>query len=101
MLLTMFTTPLDMGKKISGAETGVLSYREFCMLLKNGQDLIWYSSIIDFFLMLGRCRYQEAEYILKDIGELTHYIDHAVSGGDSIEQKMQAERDAADRRTEI
>lgn len=44
---------------------------------------------------------QEAEYILKDIGELTHYIDHAVSGGDSIEQKMQAERDAADRRTEI
>lgn len=75
--------------------------REFCMLLKNGQDLIWYSSIIDFFLRLGRGRYQEAEYILKDIGELTHYIDHAVSGGDSIEQKMQAERDAADRRTEI
>lgn len=26
-----------------------------------------------------------AEYILKDIEELTHYIDHAVSGGDSIE----------------
>ena len=42
-----------------------------------------------------------AEYILKDIEELTHYIDHAVSGGDSIEQKMQAERDAADRKPEI
>ena len=96
-----YVIQMDMGKKISGAETGVLSYREFCMLLKNGQDLIWYSSIIDFFLRLGRGRYQEAEYILKDIGELTHYIDHAVSGGDSIEQKMQAERDAADRRTEI
>lgn len=96
-----YVIQMDMGKKISGAETGVFSYREFCMLLKNGQDLIWYSSIIDFFLRLGRGRYQEAEYILKDIGELTHYIDHAVSGGDSIEQKMQAERDAADRRTEI
>ena len=90
-----YVIQMDTGKKISSAETGVLSYREFCMLLKNEQDLVWYSSIIDFFLGLGRGRYREAEYILKDIEELTHYIDHAVSGGDSIEQKMQAEREHA------
>lgn len=69
------------------------------MLLKNRQDLVWYSSIIDFFLEMGRGKCWEAEYILEDIEELTHYIDHAVSGGDSIEQKMQAEREAVDRGT--
>ena len=92
-----YVIQMDIGKKIYNAETGVLSYREFCMLFKNEQDLVWYSSIIDFFLALGRGGYQKAEYILKDIEELTHYIDYAVSGDGSIEQKMRAEQEVSDK----
>ena len=63
--------------------------------LPHNKDTALIRPIIDFFLALGRGGYQKAGYILKDIEELTHYIDHAVSGGDSIEQKMQAEREHA------
>lgn len=72
-------------------EQRVLSYREFCELLKNKENFKWYKSLIAYYLRIGRGEYKEMKYLLVHISQLSRYLDNLVKGGDSIKQKILAE----------
>ncbi len=71
-------------------EERVMTYKEFCTLLKDKENFIWYQSLIDFYLNIGNDR-QRQQILLGHIKELAELFDKAVSGGDSVRQKMLAE----------
>lgn len=72
-------------------ENRVLTYREFCMLLKNEEIFKWYQSLIDFYLRIGNGESDQQRVLLVHIKELAQFLDEMVFGGDSIKQKMLAE----------
>lgn len=78
-------------------EQRVITYREFCELLQKEENVIWFESLIKYFIRISSGQYNETEYIIADIMELTKYLDNIVSGGDSIKQKVQAEQEVAER----
>lgn len=78
-------------------EQRLITYREFCEVVKDKANLCWYKPLITYFLRIASGEYHETQYILKDIKEFTKYLDEIVSGGDSIEQKILAEKEVAER----
>lgn len=90
-----YVIQMDIGKKFYvKEEKRILTYREFCKLLRNKDDLEWYKKLIDFYLRIGKGEYKQAEYLLIHIKELAKFLDRIVSGGDSIRQKGLAEKEA-------
>lgn len=76
-------------------EQRLITYREFCGEVKENLD--WYKPLITYFLRIADGEYQETQYILEDIKEFTEYLDEIVSGGNSIQQKILAEKEVAER----
>lgn len=72
-------------------ENRVISYREFCTLLKRKEDFSWYQSLIDYYLRIGRDECETLSTTLAHIKEFAELLDKMTSGGNSIEQKMAAE----------
>lgn len=70
---------------------GVITYREFCTLLRRREDFNWYQSLIDYYLRIGKGESEKLSITLVHIKELSKLLDKMVSGGDSIKQKMSAE----------
>lgn len=88
-----YVIQMDIGQMISDDKKGVRTYREFCNDIKNESNLKWFRSVFEFFLNLGQGNCDVAKHILEDIQEFSQYIDHSVSGGDSIKQKLLAEQE--------
>lgn len=87
-----YVIQMNIGKEVYlKEEQRIQTYREFCEFIKEEENLIWYESLIKYFIRIASGEYHETEYILMDIRELARYLDDMVSGGDSIEQKMDAE----------
>lgn len=72
-------------------ENQVITYREFCGLLKRKENMIWYQSLINYYLRIGKGEYEQLQELLIHMKELARLIDEMVSGGDSIRQKILAE----------
>lgn len=72
-------------------EDRVITYREFCTLLKRKENFNWYQSLIDYYLRIGKGEYEQLQTLLINIKELAGVFDKMVSGGDSIKQKMLVE----------
>lgn len=87
-----YVIQMNIGKEVYlKGEQRILTYREFCDLINKEENLIWFDSLIKYFIRIANGEYHVTEYILMDIKEMTRYLDEMVSGGDSIEQKMEAE----------
>lgn len=69
----------------------IITYKEFCELIKNKESFIRYKSLIDFYLKMGKGKCDTVIYLMEHMKELSKYLDDIVSGGDSIEQKLLAE----------
>lgn len=94
-----YVIQMNIGKEVYiKEEQRILTYKEFCELIKGEENLIWYESLIKYFIRIASGDYHETEYILMDIKELIKCLDDIVSGGDSIEQKMQAEQEVRERK---
>lgn len=72
-------------------EDRVITYREFCTLLKDEENFKWYESLINYYLEIGNGEYEQQQVLLVHIKELAKFFDKMVFGGDSIRQKMLAE----------
>lgn len=72
-------------------EQRVVTYREFCELLKNKENFKWYKSLIAYYLRIGRGENEKMKYLLVHISQMARYLDKLVKGGDSIKQKILAE----------
>lgn len=87
-----YAIQMTIGREIYSEEKQkVLTYREFCVLVKNPENFIWYSSLIQFYLRIAKGEYDNLEVLLKHIKELSDFLDHVVSGGNSIEQRQKCE----------
>lgn len=75
-------------------EERVITYREFCALLKDEENFIWYESLIDYYLRISNDEYEQQLTLLAHMKELAELFDKIVSGGDSIKQKMSAEEES-------
>lgn len=94
-----YVIQMNIGKEVYlKEEQRTLTYREFCDLIKKEENLIWFDALIKYFIRIANGEYHETEYILMDIKEMTRYLDDMVLGGDSIEQKMDAEREVMERK---
>lgn len=69
----------------------VISYREFCTLLRRKEDFSWYQSLIDYYLRIGEGECETLPTTLVHIKEFSELLDKMAAGGNSIEQKMSAE----------
>lgn len=72
-------------------EKRVITYREFCALLKREENFNWYQSLINCYIEIGKGKYEKLQTLLIHIKKLAGLFDKMVSGGDSIKQKMLAE----------
>lgn len=72
-------------------ENRVITYSEFCMMLKRKEKITWYQSLVNYYLRIGRGEYEHLQILLVHIRKLARLFDKMVSGGDSIGQKMLAE----------
>lgn len=68
-------------------EQNILTYREFCEMLKKEENLVWYYSLVNFFLRMVKSESENGKRLLKDIQALSDFLDKIVSGGNSIKQK--------------
>lgn len=90
-----YVVQMNIGKEFYiKEEKRILTYREFCELLRNKDDFEWYKKLIDYYLRVEKGEYKQAEYLLIHIKELAKFLDKIVSGGDSIRQKELAEEEA-------
>ena len=72
----------------------IITYREFCRLIQNKENFIWYKSLINYYLRIGRGECNTVPYLMEHMRELAKYLDNIVSGGDSIKQKLLAEKES-------
>lgn len=89
-----YVIQMDIGKHFCINETGeVISYKEFCQWIRDEKNFKWYKSLIDYYLRIGRGEHENALQLLEHIKQLSGFLDNMVKGGDSIRQKLIAERD--------
>lgn len=87
-----YVIQMNIGKEFYiKSEERVITYREFCTLLRRREDFNWYQSLIDYYLRIGKGKSEKLSITLVHIKELSELLDKMVSGGDSIKQKMSAE----------
>lgn len=87
-----YVIQMNIGKELYiKDENRVLTYREFCVLLKNEENFKWYQTLIDYYLRIGKGESIQQKLLLVHIKELSKFLDKMVLGGDSIKQKMLAE----------
>lgn len=68
-----------------------LTYREFCNLLRS-EDSIWFNRLLEYFIQTGQGKNMgRVDEALKAMAELSKFIDDAVGGGESLEQRYKSE----------
>ncbi len=74
----------------------LLTYREFCQLLKIPETRLWFDRLTRFYLDLAsddEKAWQRAQAALLAIWALSSCVDKAVGGGHSIETRLMAEHE--------
>jgi len=74
------------------AEQRLMTYREFCQRLSNPQERVWFDRLIAFYLETGQGQQpQRVEQILAAIRTLSAFLDQVAGGGNSIQERFEAE----------
>ncbi|MDO4333644.1 MAG: hypothetical protein Q4C58_13295 [Eubacteriales bacterium] len=75
----------------SEREKRVLTYKEFCSLLRDQNNIEWYATLIWFYLSMNNWNKDIIQLLLEDLKELTEFLDDIVSGGNTIDEKVKSE----------
>ena len=75
-------------------EQRLLTYREFCLQLQNSESLVWYRTLVWFYITNANWEEDKITGLLEDLKELSDFLDRLVCGGNTINQKMKSEKDA-------
>ena len=66
-------------------ENRLLTYREFCDMLRDPEARVWLDRILMSYLETGRGeRNDRANNVISSIQELVTFLDHCVGGGGAI-----------------
>lgn len=73
----------------------LLTYREFCELLQDPSQRVWFDRLIQFHLdtATGQAR-ERTQRLIDAIRQLSSFLDDCVGGGHSIQSRLQAEETA-------
>lgn len=74
----------------------LLSYREFCKVLQDRENLVWYAPLVRFYLGLHQANREnprQVDRLMDSLKQLSAYLDHMAKGGKSIEKKLRVERE--------
>lgn len=72
----------------------LISYKEFCKILKDPKQRLWFDRLVKFYLDLGKVQLLAAERAsdaLSAMWDLGEFIDRSVQGGKSIETRLISE----------
>ena len=73
-------------------ENRLLTYREFCDMLRDPEARVWLDRILMSYLETGRGeRNDRANNVISSIQELVTFLDHCVGGGGAITSCWAAE----------
>jgi len=90
-----YITQFSLGQDLYDTDADrLISYREFCSLLKNEQNVSWFYQLIYFYLKFGKGDskyFGKVTSIINAIQELSAFLDKVVGGGESLKQRFQAE----------
>ncbi|NEQ48587.1 MAG: hypothetical protein F6K11_00425 [Leptolyngbya sp. SIO3F4] len=83
----------SIGSEMYLAEEGrILTYREFCNLLKNPETRVWFDRLLFFYIDINQCkRLHIVTQILRTIYSLSDFCDRSVRGNSSIDTRLKAE----------
>lgn len=74
-------------------EQRLLTYREFCGLLKNAETRVWFDRLLHFYFDINQGRRMTVvNQIIGAIYSLSKFCDRAVQGHSSIDARLTAER---------
>lgn len=72
-------------------ENRLLTYREFCTLLCS-ENSVWFTRLLEYFIQTGQGQHLERiNESLEAMAELSTFLDAAVGGGESLEQRYRSE----------
>jgi hypothetical protein len=72
-------------------ENRLLTYREFCNLLRS-ENSVWFTRLLEYFVQTGQGQNLErVNEALEAMAELSSFLDGAVGGGESLEQRYRSE----------
>lgn len=71
------------------SEKRLLTYREFCLLLKKPSSRIWFDRLINFYIDTGRGSYPERiSNLTNAINSLAQFIENLIGGNSSVDGMM-------------
>jgi len=77
---------------ILAAEDRLISYREFCDLLRTPERRIWLDRLIGYYLETGRgTKLDRVTEAITAIEALSALLDHVTGGGESVRSRLAAE----------
>lgn len=77
-------------------EKRLLTYREFCTLLKDPEQRIWFDRLLLFYFDINKgTRMTVVSQALQALYNLSKFTDRVVQGGNSIDARLQAENKSA------
>ena len=74
------------------AQARLMTYREFCELLQDGTQRVWFDRLISFYLETGRGEKRDRIHAaLQAIQALSVFLDQHIGKGIAIEERIKAE----------
>ncbi len=73
-------------------EKRLVTYREFCELLQNPKNRVWFDRLLLFYIETGQGqKINRIKDILMAIQRMSLFLDRVVGGGDSIRERLEVE----------
>jgi hypothetical protein len=70
----------------------VISYREFCELLRDPNELVWLRRLIEYYIVTGSGEYLDRVVeALNAMEDLLSFLDEKVGGGSSLRSILETE----------
>lgn len=74
------------------SEKRLITYREFCQLLKNPETRVWFDRLLNFYIETGQGqKLKRIENIMDAIQNMSLFLDRVSGGGNSIRERLEVE----------
>ena len=83
----------SMGKDMYlASEKRLITYREFCQLLQNPENRVWFDRLLNFYVETGQGqKLKRIEDIMGVIQSMSLFLDRVAGGGNSIKERLELE----------
>lgn len=74
------------------SEKRLITYREFCQVLKNPENRVWFDRLLNFYIETGQGqKLKRIEDIMATIQSMSLFLDRVAGGGSSIKERLEVE----------